>query len=53
MSAGESDPGTVSFVVRLLLAVVLIVAVFLLGRDMVGHRFFQGGWVSQRDVLRQ
>jgi hypothetical protein len=26
--------------------------IFLLGRDMVRHRFFRGGWVNQHDVLK-
>jgi hypothetical protein len=39
-------------VVKFLFLVFLIVIIFLLGRDMVRHRFFRGGWVNQRDVLK-
>ena len=47
---GRNSPwlGTVKF----LLLVLLVVIIFLLGRDMVRHRFFRGGWVNQRDVLK-
>jgi hypothetical protein len=53
MSGKESNAETRSFFVRLLLAVVLIAAVFLLGQDMVARRFFRGGWVNQRVVLKR
>jgi ABC-type microcin C transport system permease subunit YejE len=39
-------------VVKFLFLVILIVIIFLLGQDMVRHRFFQGGWVSQHGVLK-
>jgi hypothetical protein len=39
-------------VVKFLFLVLLIVIMFLLGQDMVRHRFFRGGWVNQRDVLK-
>ena len=38
-------------IVKFLLLVILIVIIFLLGQDMVRHRFFRGGWVDQHDVL--
>lgn len=38
--------------VKFLLLVLFIVILFLLGQDMVRHRFFRGGWVNQRDVLK-
>jgi hypothetical protein len=31
---------------------ILIILMFLLGQAMVNHRFFQGGGVNQRDVLK-
>jgi len=48
--AGRNSPwlGTVKF----LFLVLLVAIIFLLGRDMVRHRFFRGGWVNQRDVLK-
>jgi len=30
----------------------LAVAVFLLGRSMIHHRFFRGGYINQYGVLR-
>jgi hypothetical protein len=39
-------------IVKFLLLVLLIVMIFLLGQAMVRHRFFRGGWVDQRDVLK-
>ena len=42
-----------SAMIKFLLGVVLVVIIFLVGKDMVRHRFFRGGWVSQHDVLQQ
>ena len=39
-------------IVKFVFVVLLIVIVFLLAQDMVRHRFFRGGWVNQRDVLK-
>src|SRR5271168_1808436 len=39
-------------VLKFLLLAVLISLIFLLGQQMVRHRFFRGGWVDQRDVLK-
>jgi ABC-type microcin C transport system permease subunit YejE len=39
-------------IVKFLFIVVLIIIIFLLGQDMVRHRFFQGGWVDQNDTVR-
>ena len=39
-------------IVRFLFVALLIVIIFVLGRDMVRHRFFRGGRVNQRDVLK-
>jgi len=38
--------------VKFLFLVLLVVIMFLLGRDMVRHSFFRGGSVNQRDVLK-
>ncbi len=38
--------------VKFLLLVVMIGLIFLLAQAMVDHRFFRGGWVDQRDVLK-
>jgi hypothetical protein len=38
--------------IKFLLLVLLVAIIFLLGREMVRHRFFRGGWVNQRDVLK-
>jgi hypothetical protein len=37
---------------RFLLVVALIVMFFMLGRSMVHHRFFRGGWVDRHGTLR-
>ncbi len=37
--------------IKFLLLVLLVVVVFLLGQDMVRHRFFRGGWVNHHEVL--
>jgi hypothetical protein len=34
------------------LLAILLVIIFLLGQAMVRHRFFRGGWVNERDVLK-
>lgn len=39
-------------IIKFLLLVILFVLVYLLGQEMVRHRFFRGGWVDQRDVLK-
>ena len=39
-------------IVKFLLLALLIVLIFLLGQSMVSHRFFRGGWVSDRNVLK-
>jgi hypothetical protein len=39
-------------IVKFLFLALLIVIVFLLAQDMVRHRFFRGGRVNQRDVLK-
>jgi len=39
-------------IVKFLLLAILIGLIFLLGEEMVRHRFFRGGWVDQRDVLK-
>ncbi len=49
--AEPKQPPWAGFVKFLLLA-ILVILIFLLGQAMVNHRFFQGGWVNQRDVLK-
>ena len=39
-------------IVKFLLLAILVTLIFLLGQAMVSHRFFRGGWVDQRDVLK-
>jgi hypothetical protein len=39
-------------IIKFLFIVLLTIIIFLLGQDMVRHRFFRGGWVDQRDTLR-
>jgi hypothetical protein len=39
-------------VVKFFLLATFVAALFLLGQAMVRHRFFQGGWVDQHDVLK-
>ena len=48
--AGRNSPWL--GIVKFLFLVLLIVIVFLLAQDMVRHRFFRGGRVNQRDVLK-
>ena len=38
--------------IKFLLLVLLVAIIFLLGQDMVRHRFFRGGWVNNRGVLK-
>jgi hypothetical protein len=37
---------------KFLLLVFVMAMMVLLGQAMVRHRFFRGGWVNQRDVLK-
>ena len=39
-------------IVKFLLVAILIGLIFLLGEELVRHRFFRGGWVDQHDVLK-
>ena len=39
-------------VVRIVWMAVFMILVFLLGRSMMEHRFFQGGWIDQNGTLR-
>jgi cell division protein FtsX len=48
--AGRNSPRL--GIVKFLFLVLLIVVVFLLAQNMVRHRFFRGGRVNQRDVLK-
>ena len=48
----EAGPSPWSGIVKFLLVAILIGLIFLLGEEMVRHRFFRGGWVDQHDVLK-
>jgi len=50
-NSGEQNSAWIGFVNFFFLA-LLIAIIFLLGQDMVRHRFFRGGRVNQRDVLK-
>ena len=39
-------------IVKFLLLVVFVVALFLLAQSMVRHRFHRGGWINHHDTLR-
>ena len=39
-------------IIKFLFIVLLTIIIFLLGQDMVRHRFFRGGWVDRQDTLR-
>ncbi len=39
-------------IAKFLLLAALVITLLLLGQSMVRHRFFRGGRVDQRDVLR-
>jgi hypothetical protein len=47
-----SQPSPWLGVIKFLLVAILLGMIFLLGQQMVRHRFFRGGWVDQRDVLK-
>jgi hypothetical protein len=38
-------------ITRILLVTILIAVIYLLAEDMVGHRFFRGGWINHHDRL--
>ena len=48
----EAGPSPWMGFVKFLLVAILIGLIFLLGEEMVRHRFFRGGWVDQHDVLK-
>jgi hypothetical protein len=48
----EVGPSPWLGLVKFLFLVVMVGLVFLLAQSMVDHRFFRGGWVDQRDVLK-
>jgi hypothetical protein len=39
-------------VVKFLLLAILVASIYMLGQAMVSHRFFRGGWVDNRGVLK-
>jgi len=38
-------------IIRILFVAILIAVIYLLAEDMVGHRFFRGGWINHQDRL--
>jgi len=38
-------------ITRLLFVAILIAVIYLLAEDMVGHRFFRGGWINHQHRL--
>ena len=48
----DAQPSPWLGIVKFLLLVILFAMIFLLGQAMVRHRFFRGGWIDQRDVLK-
>jgi hypothetical protein len=38
-------------IIRILFLAVLIAVLYLLAEDMVGHRFFRGGWINHQGSL--
>ncbi len=38
-------------ITRFLFVAILIAVIYLLAEDMVGHRFFRGGWINHQDRL--
>jgi hypothetical protein len=48
----EARPSLWLGIVKFLLLAILIGLIFLLGEEMVRHRFFRGGYVDQHDVLK-
>lgn len=50
--ASEARPSPWLGFVKFLLLAMLVGLIFLLAQSMVEHRFFRGGWVDQRDVLK-
>jgi hypothetical protein len=48
----EARPSPWSGLVKFILLVVMVGLMFLLAQSMAAHRFFRGGWVDQRDVLK-
>jgi len=39
-------------IVKFLMLVTFVVALFLLAQSMVRHRFHRGGWINHHDTLR-
>jgi hypothetical protein len=38
-------------IARILFVAILIAVIYLLAEDMVGHRFFRGGWINHQHKL--
>ena len=48
----EARPSPWLGFVKFILLLFMVGLMFLLAQSMVAHRFFRGGWVDQRDVLK-
>ncbi len=38
-------------ITRVVFVAILIAVMYLPAEDMVGHRFFRGGWLNHQDML--
>jgi hypothetical protein len=38
-------------ITRILFVAILVAVIYLLAEDMVGHRFFRGGWINHQERL--
>jgi hypothetical protein len=52
MTRISSIPSPWLGIVKFLLLVILIAIIFVLGEQMVHHRFFRGGYIDQRGILK-
>lgn len=38
-------------ITRIVFVAILVAVIYLLAEDMVGHRFFRGGWINHQHRL--
>ena len=51
-ATGNSEKRSLLFgITRILFVAILIAVIYLLAEDMVGHRFFRGGWINHQARL--
>ena len=51
-ATGNSEKRSPWFgITRILFVAMLVVVIYLLAQDMVGHRFFRGGWINHQARL--